>query len=50
MLQFSVVDAGLLLKHNSLVTFSLLGSREALKIGAHYLGEKVERPKSCFRE
>ncbi len=48
--QFSVVDAGLLLKHMSLVTFSLLGSREALNFGAHYLGEKVERPKSCCRE
>jgi hypothetical protein len=50
MLQFSVVDAGLLLKHMSLGTFSLLGSREALNFGARYLGEKVERPKSCCRE
>jgi hypothetical protein len=50
MLQFSVVDAGLLLKHMSLVTFSLLGSREALNFGAHYLGDKVERSKSCCKE
>jgi hypothetical protein len=50
MLQFSVVDAGILLKHMSLVTFSLLGPREALNFGAHYLGEKVERSKSCCTE